>query len=143
MGKRRRAREFALQVLYQLDIRKEGSEGVLSEFWRQNNTKNDVQEFTNILVKGVEEKRSNIDKLLAEFSLNWDLSRMSVIDRNILRLGSLEILFLKEIPSAVSIDEAIELAKVFGTDDSFKFINGILNRIKDEKKGLSSFKNSS
>ncbi len=134
MGKRRKAREFALQVLYQLDIRKEGSEGVLSEFWRQNNTKKEVQEFTNILVKGVEEKRLHIDKLLTKYALNWDLSRMPVVDRNILRLGSFEILFLKEIPFAVSINEAIELAKTFGTDDSFKFINGILNRVKDANK---------
>ena len=131
MGKRRRAREFALQVLYQLDIRKERAEEVLHQFWKENDVEKEVQNFTNILVKGVEEKRSEIDKLLSEYALNWDLSRMSVVDRNILRLGSLEILFLKEIPFAVSINEAIELAKSFGTDDSFKFINGILNRVKD------------
>jgi len=142
MGKRRRAREFALQVLYQLDIRKEGLKEVLPEFWKENDAEKEVQNFTNILVKGVEEKRSEIDKLLTEYALTWDLSRMSVIDRNILRLGSFELLFLKEIPFAVSINEAIELAKTFGTDDSFKFVNGILNRIKDEKKNLSSSKDS-
>ena len=131
MGKRRRAREFALQVLYQLDIRKERAEEVLHQFWKENDDEKEVQNFTNILVKGVEEKRSEIDKLLTEYALNWDLSRMSVVDRSILRLGTFEILFLKEIPFAVSINEAIELAKSFGTDDSFKFINGILNRVKD------------
>ncbi len=125
-----------------MDIRKEKSEEVLLEFWKENDAEKEVQNFTNILVKGVEEKRSEIDKLLAEYALNWDLSRMSVIDRNILRLGSFEILFLKEIPFAVSINEAIELAKTFGTDDSFKFVNGILNRVKNEKKSLSSFKDS-
>ena len=131
MGKRRRAREFALQVLYQLDIRKERAEEVLHQFWKENDAEKEVQNFTNILVKGVEEKRSEIDKLLTEYALNWDLSRMSVVDRSILRLGTFEILFLEEIPFAVSINEAIELAKSFGTDDSFKFINGILNRVKD------------
>ncbi len=133
MGKRRRARELALQVLYQLDIREEPSEHILPEFWEENDVEQDVRNFANTLIKGVEEKRPEIDKLLTEFAFNWNLSRMSVIDRAILRLGSFEILFLKEIPSAVSINEAIELAKIFGTDDSFKFINGILNRVKDVK----------
>ena len=133
MGKRRRARKFALQVLYQLDIREERSEHILQEFWEENDDEKDVQNFANTLVKGVEEKKLEIDKLLTEFAFNWNLSRMSVIDRTILRLGSFEILFLKEIPPAVSINEAIELAKIFGTDDSFKFINGILNRVKDVK----------
>ena len=133
MGKRRRARALALRVLYQLDIREEQSEYILQEFWEENDVEKDVRNFANILVKGVEEKRPEIDKLLTEFAFNWNLSRMSVIDRTILRLGSFEILFLKEIPPAVSINEAIELAKIFGTDDSFKFINGILNRVKDVK----------
>ena len=133
MGKRRRARKFALQVLYQLDIREERSEHILQEFWEENDDEKDVQNFANTLVKGVEEKKLEIDKLLTEFAFNWNLSRMSAIDRTILRLGSFEILFLKEIPPAVSINEAIELAKIFGTDDSFKFINGILNRVKEMK----------
>jgi len=133
MGKRRRARELALQVLYQLDIREERSEHILQEFWEENDVEQDVRNFANTLIKGVEEKKLEIDKLLTEFAFNWNLSRMSVIDRTILRLGSFEILFLKEIPVAVSINEAIELAKIFGTDDSFKFINGILNRVKDVK----------
>ena len=133
MGKRRRARELALQVLYQLDIREERSEHILPEFWEENDVEKDIRNFANTLIKGVEEKRPEIDKLLTEFAFNWNLSRMSVIDRTILRLGSFEILFLKEIPPAVSINEAIELAKIFGTDDSFKFINGILNRAKDVK----------
>jgi len=133
MGKRRRARELALQVLYQLDIREERSEHILQEFWEENDVEQDVRNFANTLIKGVEEKKLEIDKLLTEFAFNWNLSRMSVIDRTILRLGSFEILFLKEIPPAVSINEAIELAKIFGTDDSFKFINGILNRVKEMK----------
>jgi len=133
MGKRHRARELALQILYQLDIRKERSEQILQEFWEENDTEKDVRNFANTLVKGVEEKRLEIDKLLTEFAFNWNLSRMSVIDRTILRLGSFEILFLKEIPPAVSIDEAIELAKTFGNDNSSKFVNGILNRVKDVK----------
>jgi len=133
MGKRHRARELALQILYQLDIREERSEQILQEFWEENDTEKDVLNFANTLVKGVEEKRLEIDKLLTEFAFNWNLSRMSVIDRTILRLGSFEILFLKEIPPAVSIDEAIELAKTFGNDNSSKFVNGILNRVKDVK----------
>ena len=133
MGKRHRARELALQILYQLDIREERSEQILQEFWEENDNEKDVRNFANTLVKGVEEKRLEIDKLLTEFAFNWNLSRMSVIDRTILRLGSFEILFLKEIPPAVSIDEAIELAKTFGNDNSSKFVNGILNRVKDVK----------
>jgi len=133
MGKRHRARELALQILYQLDIREERSEQILQEFWEENDTEKDVLNFANTLVKGVEEKRLEIDKLLTEFAFNWNLSRMSVIDRTILRLGSFEILFLKEIPPAVSIDEAIELAKTFGNDNSSKFVNGFLNRVKDVK----------
>ena len=131
MGKRRRARELALQVLYQLDIRGEKAEEILCQFWKQNNTEKTVEDFANILVKGVEEKRGDIDQLLAKCALNWELDRMSVVDRNILRLGSFEILFLKNIPYPVSINEAIELAKIFGAEDSPKFINGILNKVKD------------
>ncbi len=132
MGKRRRSREFALQILFQLDITKEDPVKALNyskEFFLKNNIYDD---FTQKLVFGVCEHYQEIDNIIERFSENWRLDRMSVVDRNILRLAVFELLYCEDIPPKVTLNEAIDLGKKFGTEDSGAFINGILDRIQNE-----------
>ncbi len=137
MGKRRTAREFALQILYRLDIGQESlAEKILEEFWETNLTSDDVKEYTDSLVKGTKENQSEIDRIIADSAENWTLDRMASVDRNILRFSTYELLKRNEIPSSVIINEAIEIAKKYGTEESGSFINGILDRVaKEVRKG--------
>ncbi len=151
MRKRTRSREFALQVLYQIDITHGDLEPVLEDFWKDRsdlilsseekkiveNDKRDpeVRKYTEILIHGTLEKLEAIDKLIERFAENWEMKRMAYVDRNILRLSTYEMIFLDEIPLKVAINEAVELAKRYGESDSSKFVNGILDRIaKTESK---------
>ena len=136
MGKRRQAREISLQALYQIDIRKIKPEEVWPDICHFSSLEKDVQKFSEILVKGTFEKLPEIDNIISKNSLHWNLERMAIVDRNILRLASYEILFCEDIPFAVSINEAIELAKTYGTEESGKFVNGILNKIKEEAEKM-------
>ncbi len=129
MGTRRQAREHALSILYQVDISKSSAEEALRLFWKVEPADADVMEFARTLVRGVVEHRGRIDALIADASTNWKLPRMSYVDRNILRLATFEILELDEVPPMVSVNEAIELGKRYGTTDSGGFINGILDRV--------------
>ncbi|GAB4538239.1 MAG: transcription antitermination factor NusB [Thermodesulfovibrionia bacterium] len=130
--KRRRAREFALQLLFQLDITGERlTDDVLKEFWYGNREDEDVKEFANSIVKGTTENISAIDSVIEKAAENWQVDRMAVIDRNILRLSTYELLYRDDIPPSVTINEAIEIAKKYGTEESSAFINGILDRIKN------------
>ena len=138
MRKRTKARELALQMLYELDIRKEPLRPFLDDFWKpylknHEDTDSQVKYFANELVKGTIEHLEEIDKIIASYAKNWQLKRMAVIDRNIIRMGSFELLYLKDIPPKVSLNEAIELAKRYGDTESSKFVNGILDRINKEK----------
>ncbi len=137
MGKRRTAREFALQILYRLDIGQESlAEKILEEFWETNLTSDDVKEYTDSLVKGTKKNQSEIDRIIADSAENWTLDRMASVDRNILRFSTYELLKRNEIPSSVIINEAIEIAKKYGTEESGSFINGILDRVaKEVRKG--------
>ncbi len=130
MRKRTQAREFALQILYQVDIRHAEVADVLQSFWEEKAEKEpEITEYTETLVRGVVEKLESIDKLIERYAENWELKRMAYVDRNILRLASYEMLHLDEIPVKVAINEAVELAKRYGEPDSSKFVNGILDRI--------------
>ena len=129
MGTRRQAREHALSILYQVDISRTSPEEALRLFWKVEPADADVMEFARTLVRGVAQHRGRIDGLISDASTNWKLPRMSYVDRNILRLASFELLELDEIPPTVSVNEAIELGKRYGTTDSGGFINGILDRI--------------
>lgn len=130
--RRRKAREYALKILYMLDIRKEKDlESILEEFWNNTNENNkEIKDFAEELVRGIFKNMGKIDKVISEVSLNWRLDRMSFIDRNLIRIGAYEIIFKNEIPPAVSINEAIEISKKYGDSESPKFINGILHKIK-------------
>ncbi len=128
MGYRRKAREYALQMLYQYDISHE-SEHLIDGYWEGKEAPEDVKEFSSNLVEGVMKNLSMIDLKISQSASNWSVDRMAVVDRNILRIAIYELLFIKDIPVKVTINEAIEIAKRYGGDDSGSFVNGILDRI--------------
>jgi N utilization substance protein B len=129
MGSRSRGRECALQVLYQIDIRHGDAAELAPAFWQQHDVPAEVRSFAEELVQGVVAHRDEIDPVIRQHASNWDLERMAVIDRNILRLGVYELLHGNEVPPKVCINEAVELAKRFGDADSSKFVNGVLDAI--------------
>lgn len=131
-GLRRRARVYALQVLYALDVNEQRTvEEALEEVWRTFELEIDPEAlaFARALVEQTTEKRPIIDDAVQSASRNWRLDRMSWVDRNILRLATYELRFCEEVPVKVIINEAVELAKRFGTAESPAFVNGILDRI--------------
>ena len=136
MRKRTLAREYALQILYQIDITHDNYEASLSNFWQAHSEENigeEIKNFTGELVKGAIDNIEKIDAQIAQYATNWQLKRMAVVDRNILRLASFELMFRDDIPLKVSINEAIELAKKYSGLEASKFVNGILDKIKSEK----------
>lgn len=133
MGKRRKARELALQFLYQLDLQNEGDPTrQLPEFWRRHPVDQEVRSFAEQLVRGTKLHQEKIDELIQQYAEHWDLERMAVVDRNILREGIFELLWMSEVPPKVVINEALEVAKKFSTEESSSFINGILDRVHKE-----------
>ena len=137
MGTRRQARELALQALFFLDIDKLDPEENLDAFcinYEEQLTKN-IKPFFMVLVRGVLENKAEIDTLIRKYSKNWKLSRMPAVDRNIMRIATFELLKLEDVPATVTINEAIEIAKDFSSDDSGAFVNGILESVKGEVRG--------
>lgn len=145
MGTRRRSRELALQFLYQFDTLSETSQGAedvasggpsldeeLQLFWEGHGDRvqGEMKDFASTLIRGTCANLNHIDGVISGYSENWRLSRMSKIDRNILRLALYELVYLSGIPPAVTINEAVELGKRFGTEESGSFINGILDKIR-------------
>lgn len=126
--KRRKAREYSLQMLFQLDIRKEKpTVSLFKNFWAEHDPESEIRMFSEELVKGAYKHSAKINGLIAQCAKNWTIERMAVVDRNVLRLAIYEILYRMDIPTSVSINEAIELAKKYGTDESGAFVNGILD----------------
>ena len=132
MGKRRKSREFALQVLYQLEITKQGALQAMVQLRENFSPEEGEDEFAKRIVLGVMEHRQEIDRLIEERSENWRLDRMTIIDRNILRIAIFELLYCGDIPPKVTLNEAIDLGKRYGSEESGSFINGILDRIQNE-----------
>ncbi|MGQ0614891.1 MAG: transcription antitermination factor NusB [Planctomycetaceae bacterium] len=134
MRKRTRARELALQLLYMADV--QGAEALAQmDAFLQRHGENDLEvtAFARALVEGVMEQRGEIDAILTAATQNWELHRMALVDRNILRLAAHELLRAGDVPAKVAINEAIELGKRFSTQQSGSFINGILDRIRRER----------
>ncbi|MGA2517812.1 MAG: transcription antitermination factor NusB [Thermodesulfobacteriota bacterium] len=132
MGRRRKSREFALQVLYQLNITKEDANKALAQFQENFSPHEEVDPFLKRLVLGVLEHGRELDRLIEQYLENWRLDRINMIDRNILRMALFELLYCEEIPPKVTINEAIDLGKRYGSEESGSFINGILDRIQNE-----------
>ena len=134
MGVRRKGRELALSILYQIDLlsREKGDE-LCEKLGREHNYTPSSIEFAKEIVQGVTLNLPFIDSLISKYSENWDIQRMSIIDRNILRMAVFELLYREDIPPKVSMDEAIELSKTFSEGEKSKdFVNGVLDRIYKE-----------
>jgi N utilization substance protein B len=133
VGRRRQARELALQLLYELDVRGEGEAGpVIDAFWQRQQAPDDVKSFADTLVRGVSAQQPKIDELIGRFAEHWELDRMAVVDRNVLRAGIWELLWGVDVPPVVAINEALEIARRFSTEESTRFINGLLDRVRRE-----------
>ncbi len=140
MGYRRKSRELALQALFYLETNqsetnKEDKKELLDLFCLNFEDKitEDTETFFLLLVNGVINSESELDSLLDSYSKNWKLSRMSSVDKNIMRIGAFELLKCPDIPSNVTINEAVEIGKKFGAKESASFINGVLDQIKISK----------
>ena len=135
MGNRRFSRELVIQFLYLSEMNEGETEDQLESFWKNNACKEkSVQSFTEDILSNIFDHKKEIDALLEKYSDNWTLSRMTVIDRNLLRMAASELMYSKNVPPKVVIDEAVEIAKRFGSEDSPNFINGVLDRILKEMK---------
>ena len=132
MSKRREGREAAIQYLHQLDIHGDRAADLLPDFWALRESPDKVRAFAEQLILGVNRKLPELDERLNRFLQNFKLDRLNVVDRNILRLAIYEMFYNLEVPPVVAINEAIELAKRFGGQDSGKFVNGLLDKIKLE-----------
>ena len=129
MGARRKARELALQMLFQFDMSGNGPDMIIDTFEDLQKSKPNTRDFATKIFKGTVDHIEKIDEMIQAQADNWRLSRMAVVDRNIIRLSVYEFLHESETPKLVVIDEAIEIAKKFGNDKSSQFINGILDGI--------------
>jgi N utilization substance protein B len=132
MGARTTAREAALQMLFAIDATGGDVEQAIRDFWRELPGDAEGREYADQLVRGVREGLLQIDERIRAASQNWRLERMARIDRNALRPGAYELSTRTDVPRAVILDEAVELAKRFGSDESSKFVNGVLDRIADD-----------
>lgn len=130
MLERRKARHQALHILYQREITEESLSRILSS-GSHCEEDGEPSEFSRQLLLGIEAHQARIDSVIEDISENWTLSRMPLVDRNILRLAVYELLYLEDVPDSVSINEAVEMAKLYGGEDSSKFVNGVLGRLSE------------
>jgi N utilization substance protein B len=136
MGKRRQAREFAVQFLFQGDFNpdchKSDMDEALRVFWEDKEATDDVRQFATELIQGAVAHQAGADELIRKYADNWDINRIAAVDRNVMRLAIYEMLHRSDVPPVVSINEAVDIAKKFSTHESGKFVNGILDRIRKD-----------
>jgi N utilization substance protein B len=132
MGKRRESREVALQLLYHWDLNLQEAltEDALARFWELRAATGSIRTFATQLARGVIAHQDVVDEKISRYTANYELKRISAVDRNILRLAVYEMLFSEDVPPVVAINEAIDIAKKFSTEESGKFVNGVLDRVK-------------
>ena len=130
MGRRTKARECAFQILYQWDITQDPISHVIAAFWKVRHGTEAMRSMTERLARGTHENRARIDEAIAAAATNWRFDRIAAVDRNILRLGTYELMMEALTPASVVLDEAVEMAKRFGEADSGPFVNGVLDAIK-------------
>jgi len=129
MHQRRKAREIALQVLYELDVLEINAKEGMELFWKNFDAPEEARPFASILIEGTWDNSEQIDALISTCSENWTISRMSIVDKSILRMAVYELLHFSDIPPKVTLNEAIDLGKTYGSENSGSFINGILDAI--------------
>jgi N utilization substance protein B len=132
MSKRREGREAAIQYLYQIEAHGDRTADLQTDFWNMREAKPAVREFANSLVTGVNAHIAEVDERISKYTINFEIGRLAAVDRNILRLAIYEMLYCMETPPVVAINEAVEIAKKFGGEDSARFVNGVLDRVKGE-----------
>jgi len=135
MSLRRKGRELAVQVLYQWDIHRNTTQW-LADFWEQNKTHPETRKFADELIQGVIAHADDLDGVIGRCAENWSVSRMAITDRTVLRIAVYELLHMPDIPARVTLNEAIEIVRLFGDEQSGAFVNGILDRILREEPGL-------
>ena len=135
MGKRTKARECALQMLYQWDITRESMDRVASLFWKVRSTTDETRARAEQLARGAQAELERLDEAIAAAATNWRLDRMAAVDKNILRIAAYELMKEPNTPSSVVIDEAVEMAKRFSEAESPSFVNGVLDAIKRKVRG--------
>jgi N utilization substance protein B len=144
MHQRRKAREVTLQVLYELDVQDIGPAEAIKRFWAHFEAPEEARTLSSQLIEGAWSHRDEIDQLISGSSENWTMARMSRVDKSILRMAVYELMFCRDIPPKVTLNEAIDLGKVYGSENSGAFINGILDalygrlRNKDEDQDIDS-----
>jgi N utilization substance protein B len=130
MGHRRKAREYALQGLYMYEISSTPIEELVKLQWVEKTIPDNIHEFAATLIQGSAEHMEEIDDLIIKHSKNWKFERLSLVDKSILRLSIFSMLYLKDVPVVVTINEGIELGKIYGGEGSGQFINGILDAVR-------------
>ena len=138
MRKRTLAREAVLKLLYQVDVITDDAEAIIGRFWEDNPVDHDVREFAERILIGVLKNKNRLDEIISRHTENWNLNRMALLDKNILRFGTYELLFMADIPPKVTINEAVNIAKKFSQEDSGKFINGVLDHINHHEQPVAS-----
>jgi N utilization substance protein B len=140
MGQRRKAREETLRILFRIEFENTHAEKTLNQYWENKKASEEIKEYSNWLVNGIISNQPKIDIIIQQVSEHWRISRMALVDRNILRMAVFELLYEENIAPAIVINEAIEIAKKYSGDKAATFVNGILDAIrkslKDIKKSL-------
>ena len=132
MATRRQAREWCFQILFELDMNPAEVDRVFKLFWRERKTDAQTRAFAESLVVGVRGHLAEIDAKIKEYAHNWDIKRMGVVERNVMRMALYEMLYCDDVPPVVSINEAVDITKYFGNAESGKFVNGILDRARKD-----------
>jgi N utilization substance protein B len=127
--RRRKARELALKMLYQMEVNQDAPERALDRYVKIFHYQDDIVSYARFLLSGVKKEFASVDRCIEKASEHWKLSRITYVDKNILRVAVFEMLYSTDVPPKVAIDEALELAKKFGSEDSKDFINGVLDKI--------------
>ncbi len=135
MGARSSGRQAALQMLFAADTASHSADRIITDFWRQFPGEAEGRAYADNLTRKVLEQRQSLDESIQAVASNWRMERMTPVDRNILRLGAYELMHATDVPRAVIIDEAVELAKRYGSDGSSAFVNGVLDKLADESRG--------
>lgn len=140
MGKRRKARESTLQILFQLEFNDVDADKAFRLYWKDKKATKDVKDYCRWLIKGITSHKESIDRSIQSVSKRWRLSRMPVVDRNILRMAVFELQYEEDVAPAIVINEAIEISKKFSSEQAAKFINGVLDTLRknanEEKKSV-------
>ncbi|MFB0565854.1 MAG: transcription antitermination factor NusB [Candidatus Aminicenantaceae bacterium] len=130
MGRRRKARESALQILFQLEFDDTQVEKTVAQYWRGKRPSEKIKDYSTWLVKGIITHQKKIDSIIQSISDHWRISRMALVDRNILRIAVFELLYEENISPAIIINEAIEIAKKYSSDEAASFVNGVLDAVR-------------